>query len=512
MSSKTLEDEKSQGEEAQTEDNHSKQGKETAEAEAEVEEEDNSEKKDVNDKDEEENDHVEEKREEDAEDEGEEEDDEEEETKESPKVKLNKSRKESDPATPASERPSRERKTVERYTVSSPSKFPRWSSTQTWSIEKGNGTQLKDIPNVAFKLSKRKPDDNLRTLHSILFGKKAKAHYIKRNIGLFSGYVWAENEEKQRAKIRERIDKCVKEKLVDFCDVLNIPINKTVMKKEELSAKLFEFLESPHATTDVLLADKIKKGKKQARKKTLNKSSGEGSETPAKKHKQTSQVGKKRKQSSDTEEDDTAEPSGAEDDSQEDDVSSPKNDSDHEESKLEKVEHEQKAHELTARISVTPPVKKTTDVKIAKSNEKNPKRSTSEKAVTDNTSKSKQSVSKKQKTVRKNQDSKGKVSNKKQTDKSSKASTKDQGKGKNSEKAKTEPSREEMHQVAVNILKEVDFNTATLSDILRQLGNHFGFDLMHRKTEVKDIITDVINNMSDDGGEEVENGDDDTAL
>lgn len=29
-------------------------------------------------------------------------------------------------------------------------------------------------------------------------------------------------------------------------------------------------------------------------------------------------------------------------------------------------------------------------------------------------------------------------------------------------------------------------------------GTHFGLDLMHRKAEVKDIITDVINNMSDE--------------
>ena len=41
-------------------------------------------------------------------------------------------------------------------------------------------------------------------------------------------------------------------------------------------------------------------------------------------------------------------------------------------------------------------------------------------------------------------------------------------------------------------------------------GTHFGLDLMHRKAEVKDIITDVINNMSDeeDEGDEAENGDD----
>ncbi|XWS60793.1 hypothetical protein CRYUN_Cryun07bG0067700 [Craigia yunnanensis] len=117
-------------------------------------------------------------------------------------------------------------------------------------------------------------------LHMILFGKKAKVinlscrsmmgfyilivfffllqpHSLKRNIGQFSGSVWVENErEKQKAKIKEKIDNCVKEKLVDFCDLLNIPITRATLRKEEVSAKLLEFLESPHATTDILLADK----------------------------------------------------------------------------------------------------------------------------------------------------------------------------------------------------------------------------------------------------------------
>ena len=44
-----------------------------------------------------------------------------------------------------------------------------------------------------------------------------------------------------------------------------------------------------------------------------------------------------------------------------------------------------------------------------------------------------------------------------------------------------------------------------------KLGSHFGVDLMHRKVEVKAIITDVINNMSDeedDEGDEPGSGDD----
>lgn len=118
-----------------------------------------------------------------------------------------------------------------------------------------------------------------------------QSYSLKRNILQFSGYVWAENEviyvmysvtlcislfyttiltatflwslllfhtlpycafpvthilvkdtmnsfllfclqqEKQRTRVKEKLDKCVKEKLVDFCDVLNIQINKAGTKK-----------------------------------------------------------------------------------------------------------------------------------------------------------------------------------------------------------------------------------------------------------------------------------------
>lgn len=107
-----------------------------------------------------------------------------------------------------------------------------------------------------------------------------QAHNLKKNIGLFSGYVWVENEvvslsallylvdslvmwhmcmeyasiniewlydmwmtcilcnvslflkqERQRVKIKEKLDKCVKEKLLFFCDILNIPVSKSATKK-----------------------------------------------------------------------------------------------------------------------------------------------------------------------------------------------------------------------------------------------------------------------------------------
>ncbi|KAK1368086.1 RAB GTPase-like [Heracleum sosnowskyi] len=51
----------------------------------------------------------------------------------------------------------------------------RSSAGKAVLIEKGKGIPLKDIPNVAFKLSKMRPDENLKLLHIILYGKKIKS-------------------------------------------------------------------------------------------------------------------------------------------------------------------------------------------------------------------------------------------------------------------------------------------------------------------------------------------------
>ncbi|XP_012439020.1 DEK domain-containing chromatin-associated protein 1 isoform X1 [Gossypium raimondii] len=435
-----------------------------------------------------------------------------------------------EPMTPSSDRPTRERKVVERYSVPS---VARSSTPKPLSIEKGAGTQLKDIPNVAFKLSKRKYDDNLQLLHMILFGKKAKPQRLKRNIGQFSGYVWVENEqEKQKAKVKEKIDKCVKEKLVDFCDLLNIPIMRTTVRKEELSAKLLEFLESPCATTDILLAEKEQKGKKRKATPSKNIASGETSEKSAKKRQSTPQGGEKRKRSSKVEEkDEDVESPVSEDDSHEDDVDTTvKEESDDEEtnSKEEEDAPKKSSNKSTSKkIAMDRPDSKLKETSAsgkkltsAKSSRKSSV-STSKQGASDGDrtpgSKLKGSASKKQKVGKEGSidvklSTKSEVPGKKQTNKSpAKVSTKTQatGKGKSSKKPKAEPSREEINEVVVDILKKVDFNTATLSDILRQLGTHFDLDLIHRKAEVKDIITEAINNMSDDeeGEESEENAD-----
>lgn len=38
-------------------------------------------------------------------------------------------------------------------------------------------------------------------------------------------------QEKQKIKIKEKFDKCHKEKLLEFCDVLDIPVSKAATRK-----------------------------------------------------------------------------------------------------------------------------------------------------------------------------------------------------------------------------------------------------------------------------------------
>ncbi|PKA54823.1 omega-hydroxypalmitate O-feruloyl transferase [Apostasia shenzhenica] len=162
----------------------------------------------------------------------------------------------------AKRRASRERKSVERY---EPATMRRTSATKALEIVQGSGEKLKDIPNVAFKLSKRKGDENLHTLHKIIFGRKATVQYLKKNILQFSGLAWSQDENKHMSKVKEKLSKCNKDRLLDFCNLLDIYDVKAATKKEEILAKLLEFLGSPHVTRDVLLSERDKRGRKQRR-------------------------------------------------------------------------------------------------------------------------------------------------------------------------------------------------------------------------------------------------------
>ncbi|XP_051227868.1 DEK domain-containing chromatin-associated protein 1 [Lolium perenne] len=408
-------------------------------------------------------------------------------------------------ASPASERPSRERKTVERYAELTPRST---SAKKTTVILQGPGTMLKEIPNVSFKLSKRKSDEVLQSLHTIMFGKKSRVHFLKRNISQFSGFVWIENEDKQRTKVKDKLDKFNKEKLLDFCEILDINVKGT-LKKEEVSAKLLEFLESPCITRDVVLTE-VKKGKKRGRKsKASGQSSAEGASGEKKKRKSRKQAVEAEKEN----DEEDAGPAGSEDVPMgEDDDSEAQEDAGSDEepeetpAKKKSTDGKQgkkeagskvKENDASGKKASTKPAKAKPDVEpeSKKAGKKASKSSTKEPNTP--VDKATKKASKPKKDEKENQSN-----NKTPKKRGAKASSENKGKGKGSTDAGSAPTTKELHAVVSDILKEVDFNTATLADILRKLGAHFKMDLMDRKSEVKRIIEEVINSMSDDEGEE----------
>uniref|UniRef100_A0A0E0JSZ6 DEK-C domain-containing protein n=1 Tax=Oryza punctata TaxID=4537 RepID=A0A0E0JSZ6_ORYPU len=432
------------------------------------------------------------------------------------------------PATPTIERPSRERKTVERYSELAPRVT---TAKKSPAILQGSGSKLKDIPNIQFKLSKRKADENLQSLHVLMYGRKSNVHFLKRNISQFSGFVWTDNQEKQRTRIKEKLDKFNKEKLLDFCEILDIHVSRATTKKEEVSAKLLEFLESPCITRDVVLTDD-KKGKKRGRRSKGNgQATAEGASDGKKRRKSRKQSTEAAKENDD--EDDEG-PAGSEDASmgEEDDEDSEAKDNagsdeepDEPPAKKKATDDKQtkkaKEKDMTGKKASTRPAKGVSkhsqdteedepEVELeSKKVVKKVSKSSKDSDVTVDKTTKKGSKSKKDEGKDGQYNNSGALNNKARKKDAAKTTNKNKGKGKGSTEVGAAPTTEELHAVVSDILKEVDFNTATLADILRQLGTHFKMDLMDRKSEVKHIIEEVINSMSDDEEGEEDNAEDD---
>ncbi|XP_055807144.1 DEK domain-containing chromatin-associated protein 4-like [Solanum dulcamara] len=425
-------------------------------------------------------------------------------------------KKELEPKTPLAStivRPVRQRKSVERLVASIEGEL-----TKEIYIEKGRGTALKDIPNVAYKLSKRKTDDTLKLLHTILFGRRGKAAQFKSNISQFSGFVWHENEEKQKMKVKEKLDKCVKEKLLELCDLLDIPVGKATSRKEDLESQLIDFLDAPHPTTSELLAEKDQssKGKKHERASKKSPSSTIGSsEGSTKKHKKKKNVHEPKDdhkerpevmKANDVQERSDAEMSnqakteekdgGSEEESEKDKKKKKKK-----QSSSKSLSNEEPAGEVKTKktpVSKRPsfPTKKTPS-NSSKGSEKND----------DNDANPKEYSKKKTTEV---------VKGKKSTPKKPSSKDNTTGKkvlnGKGHKKAdKLKPSDDELRSAICEVLKEVDFNTATFTDIVKILAKRYDTDLTPRKTSVKNMIQDELTRLVDeaDEGEEEKNAEKD---
>jgi protein DEK len=86
-------------------------------------------------------------------------------------------------------------------------------------------------------------------LHSLLFNKRGKAAVLKQRILQFSGYVWTENQEKERARVKEKLERYTKEGLVLLIDVLDLHLPRTGKKVKFLLVHNCVRLESQASRT-----------------------------------------------------------------------------------------------------------------------------------------------------------------------------------------------------------------------------------------------------------------------
>ncbi|KAJ8534417.1 hypothetical protein K7X08_016145 [Anisodus acutangulus] len=257
-----------------------------------------------------------------------------------------------------------------------------------------------------------------------------KAAQFKSNISRFSGFVWHENEEKQKMKVKENLDKCVKEKLLELCDVLDIPVAKATSRKSSKGKKREQFSKkSPSLATGSLEGSTKMMScpiKLKVRGKTVNMK-----KNPRRTRRSISDV---------------------------------------------QIWLSNKEPAVKVKTKTTPS-KSSKASKKNVNNDANPK-VYSKKKTTDVV--------------------KGKSSTPKKP--SSKDNTGEKilnGKGHN-KVDKLRPS------AICEVLKEVDFNTATFSDIVNMLAKRYDTDLTPRKSSVKNMIQDELTRLVDEADEDDE--------
>ncbi|XP_020579127.1 DNA ligase 1-like isoform X2 [Phalaenopsis equestris] len=435
-------------------------------------------------------------------------------------LEVNGSRKRSkevlsSPVGSSNERPVRERKTVERL-VEVIEKGP----DSTVIIEKGRGTPLREIPNVAYKLARKKPVE-LKFLHQTLFGRKGKAADFKSNLLRFSGFAWHESEEKQRAKIKEKLDKSVKENLLELCDLFDLSVSKTNARKDEIIMKVLDFLEAPQKMSDVMHAEK-QLSKSRKRSKSSGNNFGRRSRQRHEKTEDTrSSDVKSSHNGNDDEENEVTEEDNNED---KDSEKAPKED---EESDAEEKESEEPGGERGDETKFDGDFKKEKQLKKSpkwkeKQDVKNslPKQASSDSVKRKIGSDSKISStkidgknslktppSKNPKSKKIGDTGENALSKKKDAESPNKSDSKSnskekpsasKGRAKSGRAQKSGPTKAELRNSICRILKEVDFNTATFTDILNQLASEYKIDLTPRKFAIKLMIQEELTKLGDE--------------
>ncbi|VAH92168.1 unnamed protein product [Triticum turgidum subsp. durum] len=380
------------------------------------------------------------------------------------------------------DRPQRERKIVERL-VEVIDKEPN----RSFVVEKGRGTPLKDIPSVAQRLTRKKPAD-LKFLHNVLFGRKGKTVDFKGHILQFSGFVWHESDEKQRAKAKEKLDKCMKDMLVDLCWLLAIPVPKTNIRKEDIVAKLLDFIAEPRLMPDSGLSDD--QGSNSRKRKRGGGSSSKTLDITPKRSKKkfADDISPRRKQALeyDTDEDvksDSEEDADESHDEQEDGYDSAEDKANRKSSEVKYSAGKKKAAAGSTHRTSPPRTASKTAGKTSPSKGSKEKESPDESA--------KVFSRKKKPIISKHTPSSGKVIEE------NKSSGKEAMKSKGESAEGGLPSKAELKKTIIGILKKVDFNTSTFSDILKKLDDHYKIDLTARKGAIKIMIQEELTKLSE---------------
>ncbi|GKB16751.1 DEK protein [Tanacetum coccineum] len=315
-----------------------------------------------------------------------------------------------------------------------------------------------------------------------------EAPQIKSDILQFSGFVWHDNEVKQKAKVQEKLNRLNKEKLFEFCDLLDIPIAKTTAEKEDVIEKLIDFMLLPHATTSESHTEKEQASSKGKRKRESKKSESKSEATP------TKNSSKKKKTQSESEEDsENSQDKEEETDSENKEVNGGSDTSESEEEHVSESESEEesKKHKRGSKK----PISKKQSAPNSKSKKKvAPKKSSGEKKTPTETKE--ETVTKTFSRKKKDQVVEEKSSSAKKSASKEKSGKKDAEKEKPKEE-KLKPSDDEVKAAISELLKGVDFNTATFTDILKLLNKRFKTDLAPRKTTVKFMIQDELTKIAD---------------
>ncbi|CAH1966803.1 unnamed protein product [Acanthoscelides obtectus] len=129
----------------------------------------------------------------------------------------------------------RERKNVQRFKEDLPAK-----SEGKVEFAEGKGTALGDIPRIEASITRYKNDD-LKTLHRLLFKVNGKTTLVKKNIRKFNGFDFDKDSDEYQKKIAS-VQKLDLKQLKGLCEVLDLQKSGT---KDDLVNRIVDFLLEP---------------------------------------------------------------------------------------------------------------------------------------------------------------------------------------------------------------------------------------------------------------------------